>query len=236
MHHPNPARFIGASAALVLGAVAMSSQAAVIPVTNPGFEALVLADGTRSRIGPDDGTPGVVFTADPIPGWTVDPTGLIEAGTMNPAAGVFNGEAPGGQNVAYSAGTLIYQQVLASITPSTHYVLTVDVGRRTNWTLPFTYTVGLATITDSPNGSFMKALDHDSSVPSPGDFSTVTLSWDSPADVAPNTPLSIVLGSQNGPAFFDNVSLEDLGAVPFPEPATLSLVGVAIPLITRRRR
>lgn len=211
------------------------ASADTIPVNNPGFEAFVLADGQRSKTGPSGASSTVILSADPVPGWFVDvPDG--DGGTQNPTAAVFPAEAPGGQNVGYSVGPLLSQQIVAAVQPNTEYLLSVLVGRPLAWTQPFEYFVALATPGDGPGGSFVRALDTNSVSVAPGTFSLVTVAWESPADFPANTPLSIFLGSKLGPAAFDEVSVTTTNTTPFPEPASLALFGVTIPMISRRRR
>ena len=151
-----------------------------VAVTNPSFEAQVLADG---------------FASSSIPGWTIVDSG----GTFNPSAGEFTGGVPDGQNVAFSNGGTIAQVLTEPLTAGTRYVLQVDVGHRQNVSLaPFSVELWA--------GGFLAGAS--TPAPAAGSFATVTVTYDAPAN-SPllGQFLEIRLISNGTQVCFDNVRL-----------------------------
>jgi len=114
-----------------------------IPITNPGFEAFTLVDGQFTRPFFGSGPVGTaIVTPNPIPGWTLTPA-HGDGGTFNPTTAQYSGQAPEGQNVAYSSFFLtgfppptILQVLPAVLTSNTRYTLQVEVGNRLDTPFP----------------------------------------------------------------------------------------------------
>jgi VCBS repeat-containing protein len=105
--------------------VATSSQS--ITIENASFDAQLLADGG--------------YTTSP-PGWTV--SGV--AGDFNPSTAYFSsGNGTDGANVGYvdSVGASLSQVLSTNFSSTLNYHLTVDVGRRIDYSVPQSYTVEL---------------------------------------------------------------------------------------------
>ncbi len=158
------------------------AQAAPITVTNPGFEANVLADG--------------FFTVGIVTGWTLSGS----AGAFNPTIASFPGEAPEGSNTAFSNGPTLTQTVSTAVA-GTLYTLTVLVGARADIPGFFPgYTVALQI-----NGSTVASAS--SPTPADGTFSLVTVQYTAggPDD---GLPLGILLDSIGIQTNFDLVQLD----------------------------
>ncbi len=209
---------------LLLGPVGQAN-AALIAVTNSGFEAFTLTDGQYVDLGGTPIPPGLV-DPNPIPGWMVSGTG---AGTFNPTTTHYAGEASEGFNVAYSNGPTISQLLAAVLTLGSSYILQVDVGNRLDE--PFAgYAVQLFA-----GGSLL--AQENSLSPLSGTFATSTLTYTPLAsDLNLGMSLEVRLLSSGVQANFDNVRLN--AATPTPEPGTLLLLGtgfVGMGTMVRRR-
>ena len=130
---------------------------------------------------------------------------------------------PDGNQVAYSNGGTIAQQLSAVLQPNTRYTLSVDIGRRK--VLPFLGNnirllagdTGLTTLAIS-----------NSVTPAAGTFERVTVSYTSGdiGDPLIGKPLHIYLSSYGVQTNFDNITLD---ASPIPEPsAMLGLLGFGL--------
>ncbi len=125
--------------------------------------------------------------------------GTRSAGTFNPGPSNLAEDVPDGQNVAFNNGVTIAQVLSERLTAGTHYVLQVDVGQRLGLSLP-PFSVELWA------GGFLAGAS--TPAPAAGAFSTVTVSYDAPAD-SPFVGqfLEIRLISSGVQALFDNVRL-----------------------------
>ena len=109
----------------MLALVGRAQAATSITIVNAGFEA---------TIHPDNGFSGG------IPGWNAPGRTALQ-GDWNPNTPRYAGEAPEGQNIAYSAGGTI-SQVLSDTLAVGSYTLTVQVGDRLD-SSPLPYSVEL---------------------------------------------------------------------------------------------
>lgn len=222
-----------ASLALVMSA-GIANGALVL---NGGFEALTGSDpshfsGGQLASGHSsmtlDGSPGpsTYLTSDPAPYWTITRPG---AGTMNPSASLMPAGPLEGQNVGYSTGPFLSQNLSLDIAPSTRYILTVGVGRTTLAAGGFAYYTSLS------SGGFVLVDDHNSVPIDQGAWGTSTLTWDSPGDVPDGSTLTINLASNGGTVLFDNVQFSAVSLAP--EPTIFGvLVAPALVSVMRRRR
>lgn len=185
-----------------------------VSISNPGFEDFVLPD--RFFTIPQDGrslTFGI-FDSNPIPGWTITVVPgrgsfEVEAGTFNPNSTRYPGEAPEGQNIAYSNGPTISQVLGRVLTANATYTLQVDVGRRLDLPSPG-YVVSLLA------GGTVLAQDVNTLTPAPGTFVTSTVTFNVPPghpDLGKNLeirlePFSFAQGAVEQ-VNFDNVRLND---------------------------
>lgn len=194
-------RYIQLSAVLfALGIGAGESWA--VPITNAGFETQVLADGT--------------FTSGTLTGWTI--TGGTSAGAFNPTVSHFPGQAPEGQNTAYSNGPTISQILSDTLQANTNYTLLVEVGDRLDTAFP-----GYA-VEFRAGGALLAS--ESALIPPNGTFLTSQINFFAPAG-HPNLgqALEIRLLSSGTQTNYDNVRLE---ATVIPEPVTLLLVGFGL--------
>ncbi len=197
------------STCAVIGGLLLSAQASYagpISINNPRFEANSLGEGNH--------------TINSITGWTAVNNGG-NGGVFNPGDNEYPGASnPAdifttvhGQNVAYSNGRTIQQQLNATFDPAAVYRLSVDVGRRLDVPFPST-------------GAYIQLLAGTqviasvaTPVPSSGGFLTVTATYNPRRDNRNNQydqyagqPLTIRLGSNDGNTFtgqvnWDNVKL-----------------------------
>ena len=224
---------------LAVSAMAPAGRAALINVTNPGFESPALANGT--------------FNTDVLPtGWStygyVDVFAGRNLGVLNPATTVLYAEpVPEGSNVGVvfllTGGPTEsgLQQTLAdTLHVGMTYTLNVQVGNIAPDGGPFNFTGFPGYRVDLMAGDQLIATDNNSLLPGEGRFlqSTVTAVIGA-SHPAAGLPLGIRLVSLDGPTGievnFDNVRLE---AVAVPEPAaTAALVagGLVVFAWIRRR-
>jgi hapalindole H/12-epi-hapalindole U/12-epi-fischerindole U synthase len=229
------------TAGLVLPTVTV---AALLPVSNPGFENPVTAPG--------------VFTgaqaAGPV-GWTVYNRGATNSlrffGVWNPATTAsFADPVPDGANVGVvfldnttAIAEAGLQQVLAAtLQLATRYTLTVEVGNfAPSAGAPWNFTGFPGYRVDLLAGSAVIASDNNTLQPGEGRFLTATVGVSIGASHAnAGQPLTIRLVSLNGPGVevnFDRVRL-DATAVPEPPspaagPTRLSNLSILTALATR---
>jgi hypothetical protein len=180
-------------------------------ITNPGFEDFVLSDGFFTIPPNGRSLPFGIFDNNPIPGWTITVVPgrgsfEVEAGTFNPNSTRYPGQAPEGQNIAYSNGPTISQVLGAVLTASATYSLQVDVGRRLDEASPG-YVVSLLA-----DGTVL-AQDVNTLSSAPGTFVTSTVTFNVPLDhPALEKPLEIRLepfsfAEAGAQVNFDNVRL-----------------------------
>jgi len=232
------------AALIASGTALMVGQANAVPITivNSSFENMQVSSSDTTPINIGDGT--VTDGFQPVnyyngatqsawvPGWN-SPGYVVfgfNAGLYDPTASDFNALFPVGENVAYTNNRIIGQTLTDTLLANTQYTLTVLVGRRKTANYAG-YTVSLlagANVIGSDTAGATLAL---------GDHLTSTVSVNSNL-VNPlflGQALRIELyGPSNNVASFDDIRLD---ATPLPEPATLSLLGLAAGgLLTRRRR
>jgi HpiC1 cyclase len=169
-----------------------------LTILNPSFEAPTLSAGGYNFVISDWVQSGV-------------------SGVWYPAAGYFNVLPPDGNQVAYEndAGTVISQQLAATLLPNATYTLKVDLGSRLD-AYPFPAGTSVALYA----GSNLLASDN-TIVPQAGNWTTDTVIFTSSADtIGLGENLKIVLTSNGTQADFDNVRL-DVTSVPVPPSALL---------------
>lgn len=205
------------ASAIVLSLVNLSS-ADVITINNASFESPALTDGG--------------FVAG-IPGWTTTGAG---SGVFNPTTTQFPGEAPDGENTAFSNdGDDIFQVLGDTLTANYRYELQVDVGDRLDSAFPG-YSVQLLA------GGVVLAEDVNSLAPSGGFLTSTVIYKALDGDAQLGQTLAIRLNNLGSPTpsnvqvNWDNVRLD---AAFIPEPSTLGmmlLAGVGISAFSLRRR
>jgi hypothetical protein len=179
---------VAGTAFVALGTIEMPSvHAAPIPITNPSFEQPSLSKGS--------------FTVEDITGWSVINTG--NPGVFNPSSTSFE-SVPDGSQTLYSNGATVFQQLPATLAPNTTYTLRLQVGRRLDYTNFPGFTVELRagnTVLASANQTMV-------SLPDPGKFVPLTLSFSTPSSVPQGQNLEIRLKSVGAQTNFDNVTLD----------------------------
>jgi len=202
--------------------LAPSSWAATITVTNPSFE--TLPNGPL----PNSCGTGCAYSVDGvIPGWTTaGDTGLFQPGP--PATTTFLNSVPDGVTVAYANAGTISQTVGTLVQLGVVYTLTVDVGVRNDMADP-----GTEALVINGNTIFATGV-----LPTPGNFSTFTATYTGlAADVG--QAITIQLSSASKEGVFDNVQLSDSTPSRVPEPASMTLMGLATlagAIMIRRKR
>ncbi len=168
------------------------SEAQLITITNPSFEANALTNGS------------FITSAS---GWTTSGGG--SAGTFNPSTSNFtSGDGTDGANVGYTNNGSLTQVLSTNFDSSRSYSLLVDVGRRIEMPA-VNYTVQLlagGTVIATRTGTTGAA----------GAWTTVALDVSGASFNALNgQPLSIVLSSDASQASWDNVRLRATGGSSF---------------------
>jgi len=210
-----------------------AAQAASIAITNPGFEAPVLADGNFVW--------GLYPGGTVVGGWTTAGGVGFGAGIINPTADAFSGGAPEGANVGFliSYNTAFLIQTLATTYQEGEtYTLTALVGDADNRDLK-SFNIGLYVA-----GS-LKSTGGDAPIPPDDGFTLVTATV--VADAAMHgKPIEIRMGSgslilTNDPdstefaVYFDDVQLTTTAVVPIPAAAWLFGAALGLLGLTRRR-
>ncbi|MAE66546.1 MAG: hypothetical protein CMJ18_19935, partial [Phycisphaeraceae bacterium] len=162
-------------------------EAFEVPVSNPSFEAQVLADG------------GV--TSNVIADWALIRTARTGGGVYNPLATEFLQDVPDGDNVAYNIGATIAQTLSTTLESRTTYTLEVAIGNRAG-VLGFPgYAVQLL-------AGDTVLVEESSSTPAEGTFVTATLVYEAPVnEPRAGAPLEIRLLSSGNQVIFDDVRL-----------------------------
>jgi hypothetical protein len=178
-----------------------------IEVKNSGFESPVIStEGSTSSV---------------LTNWSLSSGGNASGAGLNPSISQFPGQAPEGQNVAWSSNREIFQYLDAVVLANTTYTLQVEVGNRLD--KPFAgYRIRLYGLNIS---SVTLAEDRDTVSPADGNFETSTLVFTTgSSDETLGRTLGISLFAFNGvdpydaQACFDNVRLE---ATMVPEPTDM---------------
>lgn len=200
----------------IIGLMGISAEAVIIDIQNHGFEDYVLNDEYFTRpFGPGGHS---IVESDPIPGWILsDPYG--DGGTFNPSISSYLGEAPEGQNVAYSSlitTSPTISQILSDVlTANTIYTLTILVGNRLD--SPYSgYAVQLLA------GGNLLSEDYNFLNPQAGEFVLSTVEFyatDSNPYIGEFLEIRL-LTFNGGQTNFDDVQLN---AEVIPEPATIIL-------------
>ncbi len=217
-----------------------SASAALIPLNNPGFEALMGTDTAHFQT--DGITPGQLLeghfsatldlgpntfiTTTPIPGWQ----GNAYGGTLNPTTTMFPGEAAEGQHVGgiFGLGYNYSQQTTFALQPGT-YTFTVAYGNPLDQTPSgrIWITAGANFLVDSGIGGLVE--------PAEGTWEERSIQVVIPGS-HPYLGSLVGVGIANsaGYALFDDARLE---FTPVPEPGMLALgvSGIGCILLIRRR-
>ncbi|MBN1555813.1 MAG: PEP-CTERM sorting domain-containing protein [Phycisphaerae bacterium] len=228
MKNMRPGVWLAAAACVVLLAGVGASRAALVTLTNPGFEDL----GGATPPADGDGVQGV------MPGWSILPNSTDAAGTHDPSALQVAGEAHGGTYAAYANDTeysgplAVRQTTSATWQANTQYTLTVYVARRTD--LPGEETTGQAQFqlrdgtTDDP--VIVDTFD----VTGSGEWFAATLQvTTSDSDAFLGNLIAVQFRTVSGvQLLYDDISLD---AEAIPEPTTLGLLAVGALGVLRRR-
>jgi hypothetical protein len=195
-----------------------------IAITNPGFEDVVQGV-TLTMSNPSVGEWGY---ASP-PGWTggAGPT-PPNAGVLKPIASI--SIPPEGLNVAWGNGPTIGQILGATLLPSTGYVLTVEVGERTD-------RPSVGYLVELLAGGVVLASDS-GATGGPGGWLTSTVYYASPF-TPPTGALEIRLSQLGGWAAGSQTLFDQVGLEAVPEPASFFLIGsglFGLALVSRRLR
>lgn len=192
-----------------------SAKAASINILNPSFENPV------APLQPD----GQFYTVGSISDWTLNPSDT--QGVFNPSASqistggntYYNQPVPDGNQVAFSNGGTISQQLSTVLQPNSQYTLGVSVGRRNNVSFPG-YNIELLA------GSTVLA-SNSSVIPNPGTFILVAVNYISGnSGSLIGQPLGIRLSSPADQVNFDDVTL-DVTSTPEPS-SVLGLMSLGI--------
>lgn len=208
---------------LVLAGVARADW---ISVQNAGFESPDLPDG--------------IWTGS-IPDWEFASAPNGAGGVFNPPSSRFSGQAPEGQNVAWSANREIFQTLNDVLLADTEYTLQVKVGDAL-YSAYDGYEIRLYAYHDATTRVLL-AEDNTTATPADGTFETATLSFttgSSHAELGQQLQISLFANQGTNPtsqAYFDDVRLD---ATTIPEPTcvvgllSMLLVGL-VGYVWRRR-
>jgi len=208
-------RVLALVAATLLLVGVCSADEITIPIVNPSFE---------------------VPTVSGLNGWAV----YLEGWENNGSAGVWQPSpdlltVTDGVNAAWVSSGYISQVLTTTLAANSTYILSVDVGVRSNFTVfgPTLYAIQLLA------GGVVLVQDNSSLSPTPGTFATSVLTYTSgAAEPLIGQNLEIRLVELANQVSFDNVRLTD-PPNEVPEPATLALFGsglVGLAVMFRRRR
>jgi hypothetical protein len=212
-----------AAAALLALALASPAEAALIAITNPGFEA-------QPTLGVNVGVPT---------GWTASGSGTGWWNINTLPLTFWNTAAPEGNQVAFVARTdptdgpaSLTQTLAATLAANATYTLSGMVGHPVGFgatrNAGTVYTVELlagATVLNSVSGTGPE-----------GSFVSFQLVFDSTGSGLVGQPLGIRLSSNQTQTAFDALALD--GPATVPEPASLALLGTGLLALgaLRRRR
>lgn len=186
-----------------------------ITIQNASFEQIA---PTNPLLSPCNGPETCAYNAgNPLPGWTIGGTNQ-SAGQFQPSSSYFSLPVPDGNIVAYINHGNISQTLGVFVLPDSTYTLSVDVGRRFDYT-GVDYSLSLldgsnvlGTCTQSGSNASIAA----------GTFADIALTCTTGASV-PAGLLGIQLTGSGTQVDFDNVQLSVASAVSTPEPGALAL-------------
>jgi hypothetical protein len=186
-----------------------------ITIQNASFEQIAF---TNPLISPCNGPETCAYNAgNPLPGWIIGGTNA-SAGQFQPSSSYFSLPVPDGNIVAYINNGSISQTLGVFVLPDSTYTLSVDVGRRFDFT-GVNYSLSLldgssvlGTCTQSGSNASIAA----------GTFADIALTCTTGASV-PAGLLGIQLTGSGTQVDFDNVQLSVASAVSTPEPGALAL-------------
>ena len=221
-------RIASFAAAVALLALPPGVMAYSISIVNPSFELPDCLAGDCF---------GLSYSSADIDGWSSTAGsgwGVFNPGMVgDPALTAYGNAIPDGSDqVAYSAGAIIFQILAAVLTADTEYTLTFDSGRRPDTDFPG-YVVRLvagASVLASVSAAAGSQTDP---------FVTRSLTYTATAG-SPylGSALRIELESEGNQSNFDNVRLTGRSLNPAPAPGTLllALLGSGMLVAHRRRR
>lgn len=210
-------------ALLIVAAVsAMTANAGLLTVVNPGFDANVLADGTFTC----NGTIGFI-------GWNSFNSGC-GTGLLNPDSSQYpGGVAPSQNNVAYHNGPAgFWQALIDTYQAGNTYTFGLLVGQRLDVGFGG-YIIELRS--GSGTGPLLASTTNAAS-PGPGTFLPTSVSYTvGSGDAAIGQQIAVVFRGIGVQTIFDNVTVDSSGV---PEPGTYAMVGAGalLALLRHKRR
>jgi len=175
------------------------------------------------------------FSTGSFAGWTVSIPGTGGGGVFDP--GLFGSTAGAGytatdgDQIAWSNGGVLSQILSSTLTASTTYTLTIDVGRRPDVAFPGYDVFFLA------GGTLLASFDENVLTPVSNSFATESLVFTAlPGNPNLGQALEIRLQSVRGQTNWDNVRLDASTTNGVPEPGTLGLMGFGLLGFARLRR
>lgn len=216
-----PLTFFGAAVAVL--SLTSTANALSLGIANASFESPVAPLQSNKEF----------YSNNDIDSWQVFTSIGGGAGVFNPGASqgntgktYFNSSVPDGNQTAYINSGSIFQQLTATLTGNTNYLLSVFVGKRNDAPLAG-YNVELLA-----GGTVLAS--NNSVIPGLGDFAEVLVPYtSSSSDPLLGQALGIRLSARSAQANFDKVSLS---ATAVPTPALLpGLVGMGVAALRKRK-
>jgi hypothetical protein len=216
-----PSRFLSVATLGLL--FALAAAASPIFVSNFSFETLPVG-GLPNGCGG-----GCAFSTGAIPGWSGSNanSGQFQPGVQVSNFSVFN-SVPDGITVAYSNSPTLFQTVIPTVQLGVTYTLLVDLGHRKDTAFLSSADLLINGVTTTATGV----------APTAGNWATFTATYVGLlADVGKS--ITIELRTAGAQGDFDNVRLSDSTQAGVPEPASVTLLGLALAGVTvfaRRKR